>query len=328
MGKYCLYSDTPNNAPCIVIKTDKYSYLNDFLSGDKKHSKDYSIPVKIECLVNESGKPSAIKNKCINCMFCIFGCTGNKIILLSEIQPGEFCTDLTSVQRQELEDKLLSCLFQGKFIKLQSVPFSQIKVKYKTFDDFTSVDETGNIAVWAVNAMKYISRSLEPRISLEVGLKIQSMDRGGRLDISLLNTKEGYLFLAETKVTFDAMITENRYISQLLAYETEIQKICTQDLKRCKFLIIGGQESDLLPQQHSDCTSKVGNRAAGFYEDLRKNGFFFISANALLALGLMKMFVSSEKYNLENLHDIINCKKYLGLLSSGLICNNGDVVPY
>ena len=55
---------------------------------------------------------------------------------------------------------------------------SSIKVRYKNFESFTAVDETKNIAVWAANAMKYLSTSLEPRLSLEVGVNISTRDRG------------------------------------------------------------------------------------------------------------------------------------------------------
>ena len=37
--------------------------------------------------------------------------------------------------------------------------------------------ETKNIAVWTANAMKFLSSSLEPRLSLEVGLRIYQRDR-------------------------------------------------------------------------------------------------------------------------------------------------------
>ncbi|MBO5632819.1 MAG: hypothetical protein J5965_27505 [Aeriscardovia sp.] len=76
MGKFCLYADTPNDAPCIVIPMYKYSYLEDFM-GDVKHVKGvqrHSVPIKISCLKgqeNERGR-FAIKDEiCINCLFCV-----------------------------------------------------------------------------------------------------------------------------------------------------------------------------------------------------------------------------------------------------------------
>jgi NAD-dependent dihydropyrimidine dehydrogenase PreA subunit len=328
MRKFCLYADNYQSAPCITVKTCKYSYIQTFLNGDKKQDKDYSVPLKIDCLkIGINNKPSVLKERCINCMFCIFGCLGNKIIISDKFHPVEFCTDLSAEQRNELHNNLIVKLFKGNFIKLPSVPISAFKIKYKTFSEFTSVDETENIAVWGINAMKYLSRSLEPRISLEIGLKIQERDRGRRIDISLLNISENYLFLVETKVNFEKMMSEKRYISQLLDYETEMKKINLSNIKKCKFLMIGGEESTLLPPNHPDCTSKVGNEIDNFYDILQKNQFFFISANAMLALGLMKLFVSCDKYNLENLFPIITNRKYVGLLSSGVVNTEGEITP-
>jgi len=329
MGKFCLYADSCQEAPCITIKTYKYSYLQAFLNDERKQEKEYSIPVKIECLkVGDKKKPSVFEHSCINCMFCIFGCLGNKIIFTKNLHPKEFCVDLSAKQRNELHDNFITKLFKGNFISLPSVPFSEFKAKYTSFEEFTAIDEIENIAVWGVNAMKYLSRSLEPRISLEVGLKIQERDRGGRLDISLLNVPEKYLFLVETKANFEKMMAENRYTSQLLAYESEIEKICPTDFNKCKFLMIGGNESDLLPPNHKDRSSNEGREANKFYDSLREHHFFFVSANAMLALGLMKLFVSCDKYNLENLFPIITNNEYIGLLSSGVINVKGEIMSF
>ena len=327
MGKFCLYADNKEAAPCLTMKAFKYSYLQEFLSGFKGPEQNYDVPtIGIKCLTIENNKPSIFNNNCINCMFCIFGCFGNKIIISKNLYPTEFCSDISKEQRKELHENLIFKLFQGNFISLPSIPFSNFEAKYKTFEEFTKIAETENIAPWGANAMKYLSSSLEPRISLEVGLKIENRDRNGRLDISLLNIKDNFLFLAETKTSFSTMMSENRYESQLLGYESEIQKVCPKELKKCKFLLIGGNESDLLPQNHPDCTSRKGNKSNEFYNIIKKHNFFFISANAMLALGLMKLFVSYEKYNLENLYPIIIDPKYVGLLSSGVVDKEGKII--
>jgi hypothetical protein len=203
---------------------------------------------------------------------------------------------------------------------------SQIKVKYKSFEKFTSVEETTNIAVWSANAMKFLSSSLEPRVALEVGVDIADRNRNGRLDVTLYNTKDQFLFVAEAKVSFEAMMADMRFESQLLGYETELQKNKVDNLRMCKFLVIGGNEKDLLPVQHPYYNQ--GNRGREFYDILKKNGFFFISANALLALGLMKMFVSQNNYCLENIYKIIVDKKYLGILSCGIVTYSGEIIKF
>jgi hypothetical protein len=326
MGKFCLYSDTCENAPCLSIRMRKYSYLEDFLKNkSKQNERAYSVPLQIECLKLENDKLNIQSPRCINCMFCVFGCIGNRILINKNIHPTEMCVDVTSSQIEELKNVFLPSLFQGKFINIPQVPFSQIRVKYKNFEDFTSVDETKNIAVWGANAMKYLSSSLEPRVSLEVGVVISERDRGGRLDISLYNLKDSFLFVAETKVSFKAMMDEHRYESQMMAYETELNNKCPKDIKRCKFLLIGGCESDLLPFNNPNCTS--ANSAKLFYDVINQRGLFFISANAMLALGLMKMFVSQQKYSLESLYEIITSSEYAGILSSGLVKRDGSIIP-
>ncbi len=328
MGKFCLYSDTPNDAPCIVIPMYKYSYLENFM-GDIRHTKGvqrHSVPIKISCLKNQQESRARFKVKeesCINCLFCVFGCIGNKILLSKKFHPLEFCYDITKEEMDKLANEA-SKLFNGQFIQLPKIPLSQFSVKYKSFNDFTSIRETENIAVWTANALKFLSSSLEPRVALEVGLQITQRDRGGRLDVTLLNVKDQYLFVAETKVDFAHMMGEGRYESQMVAYETELSQI-PDNVKRAKFLVIGGKESDLLPTNIVGSTT--GPRGKLFYDVLRNHGLFFFSANALLALGLMKLYVSLNKYSLESLYKIMVDKQYVGILSSGVITRDEQMIP-
>ena len=329
MGKFCLYSDSSAEAPCAVIQMNKYSYLDHFIN-DKKHIKGiqrHSIPILIQCLKleqNSESRFSAIEERCINFMFCVFGCIGNKILLNRKIHPEKFCYDISQEELDSLHSVAIT-LFQGDFIKLPRVPLSQFKVKFKSFEDFTSVDETKNIAVWTANAMKYLSSSLEPRVALEVGLQIEQRDRGGRLDVSLLNLKDNFLFVAETKVDFNHMMAEGRYESQMVAYETELEQI-PKSIRRAKFLVIGGRECDLLPPTLNGSTS--GPRGKLFYKVLREHNLFFFSANSLLALGLMKLYVSIKDYSLEALYPIMVSKQFLGILSSGIITRDEKLMSF
>ncbi|MCM1032657.1 MAG: hypothetical protein NC405_02770 [Odoribacter sp.] len=214
----------------------------------------------------------------------------------------------------------------GTFINLPSVKISNIKPKYKRFEEFTGVDETRNIAVWTANAMKFLSKSTDPRVALEVGVQIQERQRGGRLDVAMLNIEDCYLFVAETKVSFDKMMQEGRYESQMLAYETELKSVDTYCYKRAKFLVIGGKEADLLYKDQKFSTS--GARGDLFYEVLRTHNFFFFSANALLALALKKLFVSAERYSLESIYSQMTSGDYVGMLSCGFIRRDGSIEPY
>jgi len=327
MGKFCLYADTQGDAPCIVIPMYKYSYLKDFMV-DEKHKKGvqrHSVPIKISCLKSQKDGNArfVVKDEiCVNCLFCVFGCIGNKILISKKYHPIEFCYDISQEELESLSIEV-SKLFKGEFIHLPKVPLSQLSVKYKSFEDFTSVKETENIAVWTANALKFLSSSMEPRVALEVGLQISQRDRGGRLDVSLLNIKDKYLFIAETKVDFIHMIREGRYESQMIAYETELSQI-PNSVKRAKFLVIGGKECDLIPSGITGSTA--GPRGKQFYDVLCEHRLFFFSANALLALGLMKLYVSMKTYCLENLYKVIVNRNFVGILSSGVVTKEGKLI--
>ena len=94
-------------------------------------------------------------------------------------------------------------------------------------------------------------------------------------------------------------------------------------LNHYKFLLIGGKESDLLPQSNANCTAKVGNRSQKFYETLVQHNLFFISTNALLTLGLLKLF-KGDDYSIDRIFSKIFTNTSYGLISSGLIVKEGN----
>ncbi|MBS1578314.1 MAG: hypothetical protein JST29_01585 [Bacteroidetes bacterium] len=320
----CLYNYNTILPPCIVLRVYKYSYLKDFLSDKSGKAIDLSVALKIDC-IEFKGDHIDIKNdNCINCMFCVFGCPGNNIEIKNDFSLRAMCSNFLIDYDDKLGHHVLDNLFNGTFLSLPIIRLNQFRVKYNSFKEFTEKDETTNIAVWGANILKYLSISNDPRIALEVGMIINTRDRGGRLDICLLNND--LLFVAEAKVSFDKMMNENRYVAQLKAYEEELQAATLDSTyKHFKFLLIGGTESDLLPQEHASCTSKVGNRAQQFYSSIVDNNFFFISANALLSLSLLKLFKGDE-YSIENIYTKYFSKDSIGLLSSGLIVNNNGTI--
>src|SRR3712207_2805996 len=103
--KFCLYADCCNNAPCYTIPMRKYSYLKDFLQDNSKNraEKKYSVALRVECIKLESGHFCIESAKCINCMFCVFGCTGNRILLDSNVHPTKMCVDITKSELCELQ---------------------------------------------------------------------------------------------------------------------------------------------------------------------------------------------------------------------------------
>lgn len=125
MSKFCLFSDTAQKAPCFSIGLKKYSYLHNFLNDESKGRETrYSVPVKIQCLLAKENGFSIEDNRCINCMFCIFGCPANRVLINNTLHPIDICVDVSKTRNDELHNIILPNLFNGKFINLPRVKFS------------------------------------------------------------------------------------------------------------------------------------------------------------------------------------------------------------
>ena len=324
-NKHCPFEYHTQLPPCISLEVTKYNYLSDLLLDNNGSTKELMIAHLIDC-IEFKGNSIDIKNEnCINCMYCVFGCPGSYIEIDNSYKLTSLCSDFVNDYPNRIKKETLDKLFNGEFIKLPQIRLSQFKVKYNSFSAFTSVNETKNISVWGANCLKFLSGSSNTKIGLEIGMQIQSRDRGARLDICVLNNN--LLFVAEAKVNFSKMVAENRYLSQMIAYEDEIKANLVkskENIKHLKFLLIGGNESDLLPTNHPLCTSNVGNQSFIFYKNCIDNDIFFISANALLSLGLRKLF-GCNTISFEKIAQNIFLNENVGFLSSGLVSKNYEV---
>ena len=119
---------------------------------------------------------------------------------------------------------------------------------------------------------------------------------------------------------------ENRYRLQIPKYVSECEKILARynkefkkDLKLIVLLGIGGNETDLYPPSHPDCTSTVGDRAKKFYQDLIKHNIQFISANALWVMSLHSILTDKIICWDKLFPKIFSRDGALGLLTSGLV---------
>lgn len=315
-----IFSSRPD---CIIFNTYRWSNLEAFIFDKKQRDivDGLMIANKIDCIIyNSPEKSISIKNeKCINCMYCLFGCPGHLIEVRNNFSLSAKCSQYNEKYDDKLSDEIYNSFFDGKIIDFPSLSLSHMNIVYKNFEEFTKVNETTNIAVWTANTIKHLSSSETSRIGLEINMIISERDRGGRLDVCMINSNN--LIVLETKVSFNKMVTEARYTSQMSAYEEEITNILKKNniaIHSYKSLIVGGPERDLLPFTHSECTSKVGNQSEMFYNNLLKFKFPFISAQSLLLLGLLKLFKGPE-YSIENIFSIINKKGFLGLLSCGFV---------
>lgn len=312
--------------PCIMVKTFQWAYLKDFLLDNRKKNTIHDLLVahNIDCIEFKRNHISVKNSHCISCMFCVFACPSHYVEVHQNLELFAMCSNFKIDYKNKLSENQLNSYFRGNLLDLPSIEFSHLKIKYKDFQSFTEINETKNISVWGANTIKFLSKSDHIRIGLEIKMNIQSRDRGGRLDICLLS--ENHLIVAEAKVNFRKMAQENRYLSQMLAYENEILDTLqnlNSSIKYYKFLLIGGNETDLLPPTHPNCTSNEGKQATIFYENLKKHQLFFISANALLTLGILKLFKGND-FAIENILDK-TFENGLGLLTCGLIDQNMEI---
>lgn len=303
--------------PCLTLKTNKFNYIKDFIENKPMNQKSHMIAHTIGCIDSRNNSININEDKCINCMFCVFSCPGNYIKINENYSLEPECSEC---QLKKCEAKDLS---KETLIDLPKIKTLNPETKFKNFEDFTRIDEVKNISIWGAKVLEFLSNEDNPRVALEVGMNITNRNRGGRLDICTTNNDK--IVVAEAKVSFQKMVEEDRYVSQMIAYNEELASILMND-NFYTFLLIGGSETDLLPSSHPKCTSNLGNRSKIFYKKLIKHNIHFVSANSLLNLGLMKLKYG-DSYSLDFITKLLFSKNVVGILSSGIVKNlNGNAV--
>ncbi len=201
------------------------------------------------------------------------------------------------------------------------IPFFEIDKKgfnkTERFEIFTSKNEVGNISLWALSCLHYLSHQ-KSSLGKELEIKQHSNPRDGRLDVVVKDGKE--IIILESKVSLFNMLSEKRFKFQVPDYYLESNKLAKGKYNISIFLLIGGEESDLYPPESVYCTTgKVGNISKTFYENLIKFNLKFISANALWAL-FAKSVKDNKKYFWRDILPKIFLEEgSVGLLSSGKV---------
>lgn len=321
MRKHCIYSNSKELPPCIKVVIPKYSYLHDMLTNSYKTHHYISVATNLNCI--RYGNGIDINSNCISCMFCLFSCPTNLISIGDDAKPTALCSNYDGKRASESYVAHIQRLMNGCYLDLPSNNHIKHNQQYRNFREFTEIKENQNISVWAGGVLKYLSNNKNARLGLEVGIQIKSVARGGRLDICLLSNN--LLFVAESKISLIAMLDENRYVAQLIAYEEELSNINNSlngAYKHYKFLLVGGSEFDLLPVNDPKRTLTHGGYTEVFYESLLKHNIFFITANALLTLALKKLVIG-DMYSIENIYQKLFAKGNYGLVSGGVVKHNG-----
>jgi NAD-dependent dihydropyrimidine dehydrogenase PreA subunit len=319
----CSYAlTTVGLPPCLVFTHKTYRNLPNFLSQlEPEKSKHELLTDEINCIsFNKSSKKiSVLNDNCISCGSCAFGCPGGKINFIDGVLASPQCSSFGGASNIEINK------IHSEIIDFTGNSLSNSNETYRSFEKFTGVKETTNIAVWGGNATKFLFGK-EAKIGLEIPLTISGRDRNGRLDICVLT--ENTLIVIEAKIGLKKLIAEGRYEAQMLAYDEELTALQLQKkhkLFSIKLLLIGDDETDLLPQNHELCTSKVGNLSQVFYKSILKHRIQFITARGLLSLAMSKF--TNPKISASNV--FLNAFKdpaTVGLLSNTLVKRRGDQV--
>ena len=248
-------------------------------------------------------------------------------IFIKNINPYEyFRLNSTNLQIKIDTKKLGIIFFKGKYI-----PIPHFKVgrgnfnNYSRFEDFTINNEVNNLSLWSLSCLKNLSYESEVRLGKELEILQEDNPRDGRLDVVVLSNN--HLLTLEVKVSLPSLLREGRFKFQIPAYYKEITAIAEkykketgQKLSTSIFLIIGGEETDIYPSSHPDCTTgQVGKIAEIFYDFIIEYDLKFISANALWALSSTSELRYKKIYWYDLLPKLFSDKESIGLLSGGIV---------
>lgn len=282
----------------MIYEYKKYDNINDFINmiSSKNISNEYTILNKCNGF---DFKKKQYTNECFVCLFCIFS---NNL----DNRFYKYCNS-------SIIKKYADNMFCGIPITPPSAK-NLLNCKYKSLEEFTSVDETSNIQPWIAGILQNMCDT-ECRIGLEIPVFNNKYDRNGRLDICAINNNEKLLII-ETKTTLDDALKDERFIEQQNKYTEEIRKFSNNYIYLTAF---GGKETDLFPIDNKYCTGVIGNKTLRFYNFVEESNIRFISANAIWGT-CCNYLIYGKQYSWDNfICNLFNDKNCVGLLSAGKI---------
>ena len=259
-------------------------------------------------------------------------------LALKNINPYEYfrinkCRFRTGVSPKDLA----SSIFKGRSVNMPNFNIDSNSFnKISRFEDFTSTDEVRNLSLWALSCLKTLSYERTVRLGKELEIIQGNNPRDGRLDVVALCQKQ--LLIFEVKVGLASLLREGRYKYQIPAYLKESLAIINKHNKdngknkNVKvILLIGGEEGDIYPEHHPDCTSgQVGNISSIFYDSVEEYEINFVTANALWSIGAYSEVFNKKVYWNDLISNIFSQKQNIGLVSGGIVTlkdNELEVVP-
>ncbi|MBO3323108.1 hypothetical protein JJB67_12325 [Clostridium perfringens] len=294
----------------MIYSYKKYKDIENFFNNNPLSNKSINYSLIFQCngITTESNNKVSLNNNCFNCLFCM-------------LKNKDITKEFLEKNHQIIE--LLDSSFSGELIEIPKAK-NKIKNKYYSFEKFTEINETKNIQPWANGIISNLA-SERFRTSMEINIPNADYDRDGRLDIGAINTN--YFLGVECKISLEETLKDQRFIEQFEKYSKEIKYLSQKNnIDYNLILLIGGNESDLLPYTHPECTSKVGNKSIQFYDLIKQYNIKFMSANALWLLCLNNL-LNQHKYYLDLIiPKIFSDKETLGLLSCGKIMLSNDSI--
>jgi hypothetical protein len=319
----CPFTSQKLALTCFIFTAAKYKSIAKFLDNESSGQASFSVAdsKNLDCLeIMESPLQLKVKNsKCVSCLFCVFGCPGHKFKVTDSLELLTECNDSIDSSDWGPFFNLNEKVFRGKLIRedeLQNASFFNPLGRYQSFEDFTGIDETKNISIWLANTLKFLLGQ-NSRVGLEIPISTKGTERDGRLDV--VGIDKNLFISCEAKISFADLIVDKRFIDQMNSYDVTIRNECKQrgiDFKQ--YLVIGGNESDLLPPGNPESSTFFEKDLLNFYKQLKLHNITFISAKSLLMLGVRRL-ISPKDFDFQREISGLIKETDLGLLTSGAV---------
>jgi hypothetical protein len=299
-----------------VYKTISGSQLRGFLNSDlKRLSTQYLFDDSQELSVHE-GRLAAKPDHSLSLL--VYSALAPNLIVLgsnyeSRLQPIDLPSEFTPHPET---------FFNGTSLRIPKN--SAIDAKFRSFEEWTSVNEVRHISQWLATALKAFLGS-ELRVSTEVEIPLEGERRPGRLDVvGLLGCQ---LLCFEAKTSMSDAIKDRRFVEQIPKYKREISETLEdskyQELDASLFLVVGGSEQDLRQEKGLLKPSPVGQKLV---ELCLRHEIKMVTANAVwqILAARLTLGVSSAKA-MEVFTSLYSNDNYLGVTSAGFLTVHGQV---
>lgn len=291
----------------MIYRHKKYKDIEAFILGNPVNNNDieYSLVFgNCEGISENKNREISFNNKCFGCLFCAFGNMKESFIDL--FGHNQLLEIANKGFNGEIVDPVNARLILGN--------------PYRNLECFTKTAETKNIQPWAAGILQSICKK-PCRVGMEIQAPNDIFDRDGRLDVCAMTND--FLMVFETKTSLDDALNDERFVEQHAKYSPVISKHLNNN-EYFLSIMIGGKETDLLPESHELCSSRVGEKSERFYKLISEYSIPFISANALWLLALSNLLGVEKRSADDFFRSIAEDSRVVGIVTAGKIVFNGE----